>query len=193
MSYKVVILFSGSGSNMEQIVKQNKGDFHVPFVFTDNPKAYGIQRAGEMGLGLIVSHQSKGQSREDYCHETAFAIDHFNPDLVVLAGFMKILSPAFCKQFEGRCINVHPSLLPLHKGLDTHQRVLDAGDEFHGISIHWVTEELDAGELIVQKCFKVADDDTPDTLQEKCHKLEHLWYPWVVNRLARGLDPTSLL
>ena len=178
---------------MEQIVKQNKGDFHVPLVLTDNPQAGGIRRAMDMGLGLIVDHQCKGQTREEYCMDLAQTVQHFDPDLVVLAGFMKVLSPYFCEHFEGRLINVHPSLLPLHKGLNTHQRVLDAGDEFHGISIHWVTEELDAGELIVQKCFKVADDDTPDTLQQKCHKLEHAWYPWVVNRLARGLDPTSLL
>ena len=193
MSYKVAILFSGSGTNLEQIVKQNKGDFEVPFVFTDNPNAPGIKRAMDLGLSVIVSHQTKNQTREEYCMETAQTIQHFNPDLVVLAGFMKILSPYFCEHFEGRLINVHPSLLPLHKGLNTHQRVLDAGDKYHGISIHWVTEELDAGDLIVQKMFTLTDFETAETLEAKCHVLEHAWYPWVVNQMARGLDPTDLL
>ena len=192
MGYNIVVLFSGSGTNLQAIIDDNKG-YNIVLACTDNPRARGIMRAKKAHIPVHTSHQQELQTRNEYCHNLANAIDAVKPDLVVLAGFMKILSPEFCERFAGKCINIHPSLLPNHKGLDTHQRVLDVGDGSHGISIHWVTEQLDAGDVIVQKRFLVRPEDTPDTLQQKCHKLEHQWYPWVVNRLAKGLDPVSML
>jgi phosphoribosylglycinamide formyltransferase-1 len=126
-------------------------------------------------------------SREEYCEKLPYTLDKLNPELIVLAGFMKILTPNFFKKFhEKQIVNIHPSLLPKHKGVDTHKRVLEAGDEEHGITIHYVNEELDSGPIIWQSSYFIEPDDDETSLKHKGHDLEHKWYPFVIDQLVQG-------
>ena len=134
--------------------------------------------------------------RESFDQSLAQIIDSYNPDLIVLAGFMRILSDPFVEHFQGKLINIHPSLLPKYKGLNTHQRALESGDDEHGASVHFVIPELDAGTVIIQGVVPIEDDDTVETLQQRVHKIEHKIYPQAVKYLAEDgllLDDGQLL
>ena len=128
----------------------------------------------------MLSHKDF-DSREDYDSALITEINHYQPDLIVLAGFMRILTPKFVQKFQGRLINIHPSLLPKYQGLHTHQRAIDAGDKEHGVSVHYVTEELDGGPVILQAKVPVFPEDTADDLAQRVHQQEHRIYPMVVN------------
>lgn len=181
----IVVLISGNGSNLQAIIDQCSGHVDIRAVISDNPKAYGLQRALDANIRPVVESQVWGENRHDYCYILADKVSIFKPELVVLAGFMKILTPEFTTVHE-RTMNIHPSLLPKHKGLHTHRRVLEAGDKEHGMTIHWVTEELDSGPIIWQQSFEVQPDDTEETLEAKVHELEHIWYPRMINEAANG-------
>ena len=181
----IVVMISGNGSNLQAIMDQCHAWVDILYVISDNKDAYGLQRAASAGIGTMIIEQGRFQSRDEYCAELIDFIKPLNPELIVLAGFMKILTPNFIETFD-RIINIHPSLLPKHKGLHTHRRVLEAGDDRHGITIHFVNEELDAGPKIIQKAFDVQPDDTEESLEERVHVLEHEWYPWVVKEIATG-------
>ena len=169
----IVILVSGRGSNMQAIVDAAIPGVHIAAIISNRPDAGALGFAAERGIAsAVVDHKA-------YSDRTAFdaalveCIDRFEPDLVVLAGFMRVLTDDFVRRYDGRLINIHPSLLPKYPGLRTHQRALDAGDAEHGASVHFVTPELDAGAVIAQTRLPVRADDTPDTLAERLLPLEH--------------------
>jgi len=153
MSKKIVVLISGNGSNLQAVIdacedKKINGD--VVAVISNKPDVYGLERATNHNITANVVNHKSYDSREEYDEHLQVEIDKHQPDLVVLAGFMRILTPQFVEHYQGRMINIHPSLLPKYQGLNTHQRAIDAGDDVHGVSVHFVTAELDGGPVILQ-------------------------------------------
>ena len=184
---RVVILISGSGTNMLNIAEQcaqERVAGEVVAVISNKADAGGLTKAAELGLETAVLAHNDFDSREAYDQALAELVERFQPDVVVLAGFMRILTAEFAQQFQGRILNVHPSLLPEYKGLHTHQRALENGDSEHGVSIHFVTEELDVGPVVLQAKIPIFDGDTIDDLQERVHEQEYRIYPLVVNWLC---------
>ncbi|MGE8410493.1 MAG: phosphoribosylglycinamide formyltransferase [Pseudomonas sp.] len=185
----VVVLLSGSGSNLQALIDSARaGDSPVRIraVISNRADAYGLERARNAGIDTAVLDHKAFDGREAFDAALIEQIDAFAPQLVVLAGFMRILSGSFVRHYEGRLLNIHPSLLPLYKGLHTHQRALEAGDREHGCSVHFVTEELDGGPLVVQAIIPVVADDTPETLAHRVHSQEHQIYPLAVRWFAEG-------
>ncbi len=180
---RIVVLISGSGSNLQAIMdacQTGQINGQICAVISNKADAYGLTRAANGGIETRVLDHKNFASREEYDGELMTLIDSFNADLVVLAGFMRILTPGLVQKFKGKMLNIHPSLLPKYQGLNTHQRVIDAKDDVHGVSVHFVTEELDGGPVIVQAKVPVLPEDTADTLAEKVHQQEHIIYPLVV-------------
>jgi len=186
---KLVVVISGSGSNLQSIIDSIKSGHlkaTIEAVISNKPNVKGLQRALDNNIPAITLPHGDFPDRQAFDQKLQDTIEGFNPDLVILAGFMRILSPEIAKHFRGRMLNIHPSLLPKYPGLHTHQRALDAKDKEHGTSIHFVTEELDGGPLIHQQSFKIEEDDTADSLFEKVQKLEHQMYPEVIGRFCDG-------
>ncbi len=186
---KLVVLISGSGSNLQAIIDaiEHGGlNARIMAVVSNRPDAYGLERARRHGIATVALDHTTFASRELFDQALADSIDRYQPDLLVLAGYMRILSAQFIDHFFPRMLNIHPSLLPRYQGLNTHQRALDNGDAEHGISIHVVTPELDAGPVILQGRFAIEVDDTAESLQQKGHQLEHRMYPQVLQWLAEG-------
>ncbi|UVJ46609.1 phosphoribosylglycinamide formyltransferase [Pseudomonas sp. LS1212] len=185
----VVVLLSGTGSNLQALIDNlQAGDSpaRIGAVISNRADAYGLQRARDAGIEARVLDHKGFEGREAFDAALMELIDGFNPKLVVLAGFMRILSADFVRHYQGRLLNIHPSLLPKYKGLHTHQRALEAGDHEHGCSVHFVTEELDGGPLVVQAVIPVELDDTPETLAQRVHTQEHQIYPLAVRWFAEG-------
>ncbi len=183
----VLVLISGNGSNLQAIIDDSiHSNYKVCHVISNKPDAYGLTRAREAGIPSTVIDHRDYASREDFDSALIELIDQQQVDLIVLAGFMRILSPKFVKHYTGKVLNIHPSLLPAYTGTNTHQRVLDAGEKEHGVSVHFVTEELDGGPVIAQEKVKVEKDDTAESLAEKVHAKEHIIYPKVVSWFAAG-------
>lgn len=189
----IVILISGGGSNMAAIIRaaQREGwrkslDAQVSAVISNRPDAGGLAIARELLVATDVVDHKNFASREAFDAELASVIDRHNPSLVVLAGFMRILTPAFVARYEGRLINIHPSLLPAFPGLHTHQRAIDAGCKFAGVTVHQVTAELDFGPILDQAVVPVLPDDTAASLAARVLTQEHLIYP----RAIAALLPT---
>jgi phosphoribosylglycinamide formyltransferase-1 len=155
-------------------------------VISNRADAYGLQRARDAGIATRSLDHKAFDGREAFDAALIELIDAFNPKLVVLAGFMRILSAGFVRHYTGRLLNIHPSLLPKYKGLHTHQRALEAGDTVHGCSVHFVTEELDGGPLVVQAVIPVELHDSPHSLAQRVHTQEHLVYPMAVRWFAEG-------
>ena len=185
----VVVLLSGTGGNLQAMIdsfQEDSSPARICAVISNRADAYGLERAQQAGIETRVIDHKTYDGREAFDTALAELIDTFAPTLVVLAGFMRILTPAFVRHYQGRLLNIHPSLLPLYKGLHTHQRVLDAGDTEHGCSVHFVTEELDGGPLVVQAVVSVELHDTPATLAQRVHTQEHLIYPLAIRWFAEG-------
>jgi phosphoribosylglycinamide formyltransferase-1 len=185
----VVVLISGSGSNLQALIDSSRaGDSPVRIraVISNRADAYGLERAKAAGIDTCVLDHKAFAGREAFDAALVEAIDACEPHLVVLAGFMRILSSDFVRHYAGRLLNIHPSLLPKYKGLHTHQRALEAGDGEHGCSVHFVTEELDGGPLVVQAVIAVRSGDTLDSLAQRVHEQEHLIYPLAVRWFAEG-------
>ncbi|HZX51994.1 MAG TPA: phosphoribosylglycinamide formyltransferase [Pseudomonas sp.] len=185
----VVVLISGSGSNLQALIDSIAHDGNparIVAVISNRADAYGLQRAQDAGIATQVLDHKQFDGREAFDAALVEAIDAFDPQLVVLAGFMRILTPGFVRHYAGRLLNIHPSLLPKYKGLHTHQRALEAGDREHGCSVHFVTEELDGGPLVVQAVIPVQSDDSPESLAQRVHTQEHLIYPLAVTWFAEG-------
>ncbi len=181
----LVILISGRGSNMTAIVEaiqSGKLEAHVAAVLSNTPDAAGLEYARAQGIPTHVVDHTQFPSREQFDQAMAKAIDPYQPDLVVLAGFMRILTPDFVNHFAGHLINIHPSLLPKFKGLNTHQRAIDAGEKEHGASVHLVTADLDDGPVIMQARVPVFDDDTAETLARRVLEQEHQLYPAAIKK-----------
>ena len=187
---RVVILISGRGSNMEALLEARAGGrlaADIVAVISNRADAGGLATARERGVATGVVAHRDFPDREAFDAALAAAIDAHAPDLVVLAGFMRILTAGFVSRYAGRLINIHPSLLPAFPGLDTHERALAAGCKVHGATVHFVTAELDHGPIAAQAAVPVLPDDTPDTLAARVLAQEHVIYPRVVDWFARGL------
>src|SRR5262245_25821038 len=187
--FPIAILISGRGSNMVAIaraVQDGSVAARIAVVLSDKDGAAGLQRARELGVTSVVVTPARGQSRADYDHQLIEALTPYQPRIVVLAGFMRILGPAFVSQFAGRLLNIHPSLLPDYSGLHTHRRVLADGRREHGCSVHFVRDELDGGPIILQAKVPVLPGDTEDTLSARVQLQEHRIYPMVIQWYASG-------
>ena len=182
----IVILISGRGSNMQALVQAAIPGTQVAAVISNRADAAGLAWAAAQGLATAGLSHRDYHSREDYDAALMALIDTYAPDLVVLAGFMRILTPAFCRHYQGRLINIHPSLLPAFTGLDTHQRALEAGCRVAGCTVHFVTPELDCGPVIVQGAVPVLDNDTAATLAERVLAVEHQVLPQAVADFVSG-------
>lgn len=180
---RIVVLISGSGTNLQAIIDSCvSADYpgEVVAVISNKAEAYGLERAKNADIiAQSLSHKDF-DSREAYDSALMSVIDEHRPDLVVLAGFMRILTANFVNHYAGKMLNIHPSLLPKYQGLNTHQRAIDAGDEEHGVSVHFVTEELDGGPVILQAKVPVFEGDNADELASRVHEQEHRIYPLVV-------------
>ncbi|AXV64947.1 MULTISPECIES: phosphoribosylglycinamide formyltransferase [Pseudoalteromonas] len=180
---RLVVLISGSGSNLQAIIDAcGRGEINadIAAVISNKADAYGLERAKNAGIQTRVLSHKDFDSREAYDAELMDIIDSFEPNLVVLAGFMRILTPNLVQKFKGKMLNIHPSLLPKYQGLNTHQRAIDAKDDVHGVSVHFVTEELDGGPVVLQAKVPVLENDTAETLAQRVHQQEHIIYPLVV-------------
>ena len=190
---RVAILISGGGSNMLALVRDMVGDHPARpvLVAANDPAAGGLAKAAALGLATTAVDHRAFPSREAFEAELARHIDAAAPDILCLAGFMRILTPGFISRYEGRMLNIHPSLLPKYPGLNTHARALAAGDREAGCTVHEVTAQLDAGPILGQARVPVLPDDTPDTLAARVLGMEHRLYPAVLRRFAQG-DRTPL-
>ncbi len=189
---RVVVIASGRGSNFEAIadsIEKDGVDARIVGVVCNVPGAGVIERAEGRGIPVTML-PSKGmvspEARVDYDIRLGDAIEAFGVDLIVLAGYMRILQPAFIRRFAGRIVNIHPSLLPAFPGLNVHEAVIAHGCKVSGCTVHFVDEGLDSGPIIAQACVPVRDDDTPESLAARIHAAEHRVYPWVVARIAEG-------
>lgn len=185
---KVVVLISGSGSNLQAIIdasQHSDAAFQVCAVLSNKADAYGLTRAKNAGIATHVLNHTDYTGREAFDAALVSCIDQYQPELIVLAGFMRILTPVFTEHYLGRLLNIHPSLLPKHKGLNTHARALEEGDSQHGCSVHFVTAELDGGPVVIQAMLDIQANDDAQSLAERVHVLEHQVYPMAVDWFAR--------
>lgn len=185
----VVILVSGSGSNLQAIIDQiiaGELPVRISLVISNNADAYGLERAKLADIDSTCIDHRAFSSRQEFDQALMDRIDLVKPDLIILAGFMRILTAEFVEHYYGRLINIHPSLLPKYPGTDTHQRAIEANDEWHGVSIHFVVPEVDAGPVVLQGQLRVTGKDTPESLQQRIHLIEHKLYPLAVKWYAQG-------
>ncbi|MDP3419997.1 MAG: phosphoribosylglycinamide formyltransferase [Thiobacillus sp.] len=185
MTCRVVVLLSGRGSNFQAIVEAQLS-IDIVAVVSNRPQAAGLDYARANGLNAIALDHTDHPDREAFDTLLADEIERHQPDLVVLAGYMRILSGAFIARFEGRLLNIHPSLLPMFPGLKTHERALAEGIKVHGCTVHFVTAQLDHGPIVIQAAVPVRTDDTPATLAARVLVQEHRIYPQAVRWFAEG-------
>jgi phosphoribosylglycinamide formyltransferase 1 len=185
----IVVLVSGNGSNLQAIMdacKAQRINGDIVAVISNKPNVYALERAESAHIPAIVVEANKGTSREEYDQHLQGEILKYSPDLLVLAGFMRILSAEFVQAFHGKMLNIHPSLLPKYKGLHTHQRAIDAGDDEHGASVHFVTAELDDGPVILQSRVPIFTEDDTDELASRVLEQERQMYPLVISWFCQG-------
>jgi len=183
----VAVVISGRGSNMEAIARASLSGasrYRVVRVIADRENAGGLARATALGIPVSVVAVKQFPDRASFDAALAAELEASGAALVALAGFMRILSAEFVRRFEGRLLNIHPSLLPKYKGLDTHARALAAGDSHHGASVHYVTDELDGGPVVMQGRLRIRPGDTADAVSARVHMLEHIIYPHVCSLIA---------
>jgi phosphoribosylglycinamide formyltransferase-1 len=197
---KLVILISGSGSNLQSFIdSRDSGQLNADIcaVVCNRPNAQGLQRAAAAGISTELVDHKDFDNRSQFDNELIRRIDQYQPDLVILAGFMRILTAGFVQHYHGRLLNIHPSLLPKYPGLHTHQRAIDAGDSVAGATVHFVTEQLDGGPAIVQASVAIEANDNADSLAAKILRKEHLIYPlaaqWFAEQRLKLEDNYALL
>ena len=186
---KLVVLISGSGSNLQAFIDSAADGSlggEVAAVISNRPGVLGLQRAIDAGIPAQTVDHKAFDSRETFDNTLADCVDQHNPDIVILAGFMRILTPAFIRRYQGRMLNIHPSLLPKYPGLNTHQRAIDAGDKEAGATVHFVTEELDGGPPVLQARVAIEDGDNSDKLARRILQYEHKIYPLAASWLCQG-------
>jgi len=179
----LAVLISGSGSNLQSIIDhidQGKLNARIACVISNNPDAFGLKRAKMHNIPFYCVENSGFTDKAGFEKAILEILADKKPDLIILAGFMRILSEEFISHYNDRILNIHPSLLPKYKGLNTHARALAAGDKAHGATVHVVTADLDSGEIIVQKACQIDSHDDENTLQQKVHKIEHVIYPQAI-------------
>ncbi|HEX5056099.1 MAG TPA: phosphoribosylglycinamide formyltransferase [Gammaproteobacteria bacterium] len=185
----VVVLISGNGSNLQALIDASRRPgcrYRIAAVISNRADAHGLKRAAAAGIAQHCLLHTEFAARADFERALQLQIDSYSPGLVVLAGFMRILTPEFVEHYQGRLLNIHPSLLPQYRGLRTHERVLEAGERMHGASVHFVTAELDGGPVILQSRVPVLPGDSAETLAARVHTQEHIIYPLVVEWYAKG-------
>lgn len=183
---RVVVLISGSGSNLQALIDQQHSlPIEIVSVISNKEEAYGLERAEKANIPSHFINHKDYDNRETFDQAMIERIDLYKPDLLVLAGFMRILTPEFVTHYTGRLLNIHPSLLPKYPGLHTHERALKAGDKEHGVTVHFVTEELDGGPPIIQAIVPIQPDDTEKDLQQRVQQQEHIIYPKAVQWFAQ--------
>jgi phosphoribosylglycinamide formyltransferase-1 len=186
---RLAILISGRGSNMQAFIDACADgglNAQISVVMSNSPSAGGLERAAAAGIDTYCVNHRDYDCREDFDQALIDALQDFNPDLVILAGFMRILTPVFIRPYAGRLLNIHPSLLPNYPGLHTHQRALDAGDREAGVTVHFVTEELDGGPPVLQARVPILEGDTAESLAARVLEQEHLIYPLAVRWAIEG-------
>lgn len=186
---KIVVLISGHGSNLQAIIdalESRNLNAKITAIISNKANAGGLERARKHGIPAYVISKQKNQSRDDYDVRLGEVLDRLDPDLIVLAGFMRILSSKLVNQFRGKMINVHPSLLPKYRGTNTHERALTANESEHGCSIHFVTPELDGGPVIAQARFPINTNDNIETLSACVQQLEHKLYPLIIEWFSQN-------
>ena len=185
--FKLGVLISGNGSNLQAIIDKFKDDdfIEISCVISNKENAYGLERASKENIDNFFVDHSHYDSRKDFELHLIDILERYNVDLIILAGFMRILSEYFVEKYEGKLINIHPSLLPKHKGLNTHEKVLKEKDKLHGVTVHFVDSSLDGGPICAQSSFEVDTKDVA-SLEEKAHQLEHKIYPRVIEEIAKG-------
>ncbi len=186
---RVAILISGGGTNLQAFidaVTEGSLDLEIQVVVSNQADALGLLRARDAGIPTECVRNADFPDRAAFDDALADTLARYTPDLLILAGFMRILTSAFVKRFEGKILNIHPALLPKYPGLNTHQRVIDAGESWHGSTVHFVTEELDAGPLILQGRVPVLSDDTERVLSARVQAVEHRIYPEAAALFASG-------
>ncbi|WP_461537870.1 phosphoribosylglycinamide formyltransferase [Spongorhabdus nitratireducens] len=183
----IVVLISGSGSNLQAMIdRQQELNIEIRAVISNKPDAYGLTRAANANIPVKVLNHKDCASREAFDTELARLIDDYEPGLVVLAGFMRLLTPAFTEHYAGRMLNIHPSLLPKYKGLHTHRRVIEAGESEHGTTVHFVTAELDGGPLVLQAKVALNPEEQESELGRRVQQQEYIIYPLCVQWFATG-------
>lgn len=186
---RIVVLVSGNGSNLQAILdacQQGRIAGGVAAVFSNKAAAFGLQRARDAGVPGHALAASQFADREAFDRQLMLEIDAYAPDLVVLAGYMRILSPAFVQHYAGRMLNIHPSLLPKYPGLHTHRQAIDNGDDEHGTSVHFVTEELDGGPVVLQAKVPVFAEDGEEDVAARVQHQEHAIYPLAIGWFLDG-------
>lgn len=189
MASTIVVLISGSGSNLQALIDACANgtiNGRIAAVISNRPGVKGLERAANAGIEAITLDHKQFDGREAFDAALAECIDQFQPDLVVLAGFMRILTPDFTQHYLGKMLNIHPSLLPKYPGLHTHQRALDAGDSEHGVTVHFVTAELDGGPAVIQAKVPVLPSDDAASLAGRVLEQEHIIYPQAVAWFTQG-------
>ena len=188
MVCKAVVLISGSGSNLQALIDsthESDNPLRIAAVVSNRADAYGLTRARQAGIATEVLDHKQFDGREAYDAELIRKIDQYQPDLILLAGFMRILSADFVRHYHGRLLNIHPSLLPKFKGMHTHQRAIEAGEAEHGCSVHFVTEELDGGPVVLQAAVPIQAHESADALAARVHQQEHRIYPLAAKWFAQ--------
>jgi phosphoribosylglycinamide formyltransferase-1 len=186
---RTLVLLSGSGSNLQVLIEgqqQGKLPIDICAVISNRADAFGLVRATEAGIATEWLDHRAYSSRESFDRQLLATIDRYTPELIILAGFMRVLTAHFVCHYKGRMLNIHPSLLPKYPGLNTHQRVLDDGERRHGVTVHFVTEKLDGGPAIIQAVIPILDVDNADSLKQRIQRQEHRIYPVAVNWFASG-------
>ncbi|OQX13217.1 MAG: phosphoribosylglycinamide formyltransferase [Thiothrix lacustris] len=185
----LVVLISGGGSNLQAMINAIKAGrlrARIAAVISNRADVYGLQRAADAGIPTVTLDHTRFDNRAAFDQALQEQIDGFAPDLVVLAGFMRILTPDFVQHYAGRMLNIHPSLLPLYKGIHTHRRVLEDGGHEHGVSVHFVTPELDGGPVVIQAKVPVLPSDTEQRLAQRVQTQEHIIYPQAIKWFVEG-------
>ena len=186
-TFKVAVLISGNGSNLQSLIDNfEEGSLlNINCVISNKRDAFGLKRASKANIDNFFVDHTKFKNREEFDQKLIQILEGYDPDLIVLAGFMRILSEVFVKKYIGRLINIHPSLLPKYPGLETHKKVIENKETYHGVTVHYVDKTLDGGPICAQSKMKVVTKD-PNVLKEEIHKIEHKLYPSVVKQIAEG-------
>ena len=186
-NFKVAVLISGNGSNLQAMIDsfKNQDQIQICSVISNVEDAYGITRASGAGIETHVINHKDYPSRETFEKKLIDKLNDTCPDLIVLAGFMRILSEVFITEYYGKIINIHPSLLPKYKGMNTHERVLENNEEFHGVTVHYVDDSLDGGPICAQSKLKINTSNVNE-LENQIHELEYKLYPEVIKQIAEG-------
>lgn len=182
-----VVLISGNGSNLQSIIDNAKSiDLTICCVFSNKMDAFGLKRAAKVGIPCVALDETLFDSKLGFDQEIMKVIDNYQAEVIILAGYMRILSADFISKYSGKILNIHPSLLPKFPGLNTHQRAIDASERKHGASVHFVTEEVDGGPVIAQQSVNIDSTDNPQTLAKKVLEKEHILYPQVIRWYTQG-------